>query len=337
MKCKSCNKDFVDILKHIRKKVECQKLYDIDSIVDERRLKRLEKQRCSKKEHYQKNSDKILSSKQTYYVENRKLIRQKQAESYKKSRGLIFQRRRFKKYFTEKHALRYLSQQQIHLYHHIDGFCQPETIKSFNHSIEFYDGLCDYCGGLKVIKLIGVNRLVCLKCKKAFCYICQTEVDPDPYLGAIHYWPPGLTLDFIPGYCPLYSIYPADYTDLYWGNSRQNQKECRICEDIGKDYPEYEFFAGTETKKVGFTQSINVKYYKCNLCYTKKSFVCEFDQHMRSHTKYGRNVAIVGFTGNVNEPHEDHHIEEENYVIFENEFMKIEGVVAVLAIVWKII
>ena len=331
MKCKSCNKDFWDILKHIRKNVECQKLYDIVSIVNERRLKRLEKQRNAKKEHYEQNRDEILTARKVYYVKNRADI----CEKYKKSRGLIFQRRRFKRYFREKHALSYLSQQQMHLYHHINGFCQPETIQCFNHSVEFYDGLCDSCGDKAIIKLIGVNRLVCLNCKKAFCNICKTEVDPDPYLGAIHYWPPGCTLDFIPGYCPLYSTYPADYTAVNSQFPAVNQKDCRMCEDIIKDYPEYELFAETETKKVGYTQSVNVKYFKCNLCSTKRYFVCEFDHHLRSHTKYGRNIAIVGFTGNIQEYIQRHHIEEKNYATFENEFMKIEGVVAVLAIVWK--
>ena len=122
----------------------------------------------------------------------------------------------------------YNTYQQQHLYHHARGFCQPETMEFLNHSIEFVDGLCHSCLGTSAIKIIGVNRLVCLRCQKAHCYICTAEVSPDG----------GRLLSFIPGYCHLFSM-SSTFEDI---NKRKNQKECQICDDIHRKFPEYQLY-----------------------------------------------------------------------------------------------
>ena len=38
----------------------------------------------------------------------------------------------------------------------------------------------------KGIKLIWVNRQVCIDCNKAECTVCHSEVSPDPNLGLFH-------------------------------------------------------------------------------------------------------------------------------------------------------
>ena len=285
-----------------------------------------------KKEYYKEKRKEILCQKKEYYVQNKDDICKNRAASYKKSRPLICQRQRFKRYLTEKVTFSYLSQQQQHLYHHTTGFCQPETMKFLNHSIEFYDGVCHSCGEKTAVKIVGVNRLVCLSCNKAHCKLCLAEVSSNPEEGCFHYWPPGACLDFLPGFCPLYSIYPADYSSV---NSIDNKKDCRICEDAKSRYPEYELFSETLKTDLNTYREREVLFYICSFCYTRFNFVCEFDQHMRSHTKYVQQVAIVGFIAKINERVKRGHVKEETFSLLEKEFMKVEGVFAVLTILWK--
>ena len=59
MKCSVCMRDFKDILKHLRKSSNCESEYDIDRIVAQRRLKRLETMRTQKREKYDINRNKL--------------------------------------------------------------------------------------------------------------------------------------------------------------------------------------------------------------------------------------------------------------------------------------
>ena len=105
-------------------------------------------------------------------------------------------------------------------------------------------------------------------------------------------------------------------------------------EDIKSRYPEYEMFTETVNTSVQYScRKMDLLFYKCNLCSTKVEFVCEFDHHMRSHTKYGNKVAIVGFIAKIGELPRRGHIKEENFAKLKTEFMKIEGVVSVLTVV----
>ena len=128
----------------------------------------------------------------------------------------------------------------------------------------------------------------------------------------------------------------AEYSAI---NSIANKKDCRMCEDIKRRYPEYEIFVETVNTSVQYSCSnfrqMDVSSYTCNLCYTKVEFVCEFDHHLRSHTKYGNKVAIVGFIAKIDEAPRRGHIKKENFLKLEKEFMKIEGVVSVLTVLWK--
>ena len=366
MKCQNCNKDYCDIIKHLRKNKDCKKAYNFDELAAERKSIRLQKQRDSmkklyeqkkekiclqKKEYYKKNKEKILNQNRENYKQKReRILKQnkdyygknkidiclKKAVSFQKTRPLVCQRKRFQKYLTEKATCAYLSEQQQHLYHHTKGFCQPETMTFLNHSVEYYEGLCHSCGKSTSIKIIGVNRLVCLSCKKAHCHLCKAEVSPNPEEGCFHFWPPGTSLDFIPGFCPLYSIYPADYAER---NCITNKRNCRMCDDILKRYPEYELFSETvntsELYRRCYFKQMDVLFYRCNLCNTRVNFVCEFDHHMRSHTKYGHKVAIVGFIARIEEAIKRDHVKEEHFVKLEKEFMKLEGVASVLTVLWK--
>ena len=355
MKCKSCSKTVKDILRHLNSSEKCQSLYDMVNLKENRRLERLERQRDNKKILYQKkkekileqkktyyknNKEKILGQQETYYKDNRDTICRKKAISYQKSKSRVYQRQRFREYLSRKDTMSYLCEKQEHLYHHTHGFCQPESMSSLNHSIEFYDGLCNACGETTAVKISGVNRLVCSTCSKAHCYICQIEVSPNPEHGCLHFWPNGCSLNFIPGYCPLYSFQPLQpmYGFADW-DSLLNKKECRMCCDIKSRYPEYELFRETIVESVRIYgleyKRMEVQNYKCNLCRTKKKFLCEFDHHMRSHTRYGHQVAIVGFMSSIDENIKRNHIQENHFAIIEREMMQVEGVVAILAVFYK--
>lgn len=201
MKCKFCDQHFVDILKHILKNEAC----NVDHMMEERRLLRLEKKRFymknrfendktgeileKRRDHYEKEKNKILKYKEVYYEMNKDEVREKQAAYYSRSKSAVCQRQRFRKFLLARDILSYLSKPQEHLFHHSTGFCQPETIKYLNHSVEYDDGACESCDDHKPVKLVGVNRLVCTSCHKAHCTVCKSEVSPNPLLGYLHYSP----------------------------------------------------------------------------------------------------------------------------------------------------
>ena len=348
MKCDFCTTDFKDILRHLKKSMKCQSVYDVEALQNERNLESLENKKLKDKRLYQKNKDKILNHRKIYYENNQEKIlgnkklyykankatfMNKNAANYKKSKSLIFQRKRFKKYFIAKRAMSYITHQQEHLYFHTMDFCQPETMQYLNHSVEFDDGLCNNCNKLSCIKIIGVNRSVCTYCKKAHCFICNIEVSADPSLGYLHYSPDKCgQLDFIPGYCPLYSIFPHDFASF---NSKVHQKECKICHDIHRNYPEYEVFVEIENDSFSCDEKSKKKVFICNFCHARKSFVCQFDLHMRNHTKYGQNIAIVALKAIIEEIPDPRHVTETNFLLIENELMKSNGVIAVLTVFGK--
>ena len=215
MKCTICGKDFKNLLKHLRKNKICESEHDVDKIVSDRRLKRLEdmkntsrkhykKYRVTKQEYYDKNKNSIRKKQVKYKSENefriktkdaqykkvkRLIIKDKKAEYYSKNRGLIAQKKRFYRHFKKEDAWKYITSHQDHLFYHTLGLCQAESIKSMNHSIEYYNGICILCNAPHGIKIIGVNRQVCMNCMKAQCVLCSSEVSPDPEFGCLHYSP----------------------------------------------------------------------------------------------------------------------------------------------------
>ena len=74
-------------------------------------------------------------------------------------------------------------------------------------------------------------------------------------------------------------------------------KECKVCKDVIEMHPEYESFLKTVKKSLLVTrdrsESVDIQMYNCNICVARKRFICEFDQHMKSHTMDGPLVAIV--------------------------------------------
>ena len=142
------------------------------------------------------------------------------------------------------------------------------------------------------VKIIGVNRVVCLSCKRAICHVCEVEVDADPRYGHLHYSPDqGYLLGFL-GMCPLYDKYQS-YTD-WWGrngNTYKNVRDCNICKQLKKEYPEYDIYLEKRKPRLKYPAEpwetstefgaveIEPEYYSCNLCRTEKDFVCQFDQN----------------------------------------------------------
>ena len=349
MKCESCDKNIKDILKHLLKSKPCQKVYDVEQIRQSRRQERLEKMRKCSQENYEvnkesikvvraefnsKHKESIRVAKAEYYSKNKESIRVAQAEYYKRSRSLSCQRQRFRKHFKHEDALKYITGHQEHLYHHTMGICQSGTLLDFNHSVEFYDGLCNFCNERKGVKLVGINRQVCLGCNRAKCTKCGSETSPNPYLGCLHYSPDmGSKLGFLPGHCPLYSIphFQRDSDLLCFSNKR----DCKLCINVHEDFPEYSLFGECESRLLsGYCVSRkDVFVYTCNLCGNKFDFVCEFDLHLRSHTKWGKRVAVIALETSFDEEQlGTDRVTEENFLILEKELMKAQGISAVLAI-----
>ena len=181
-----------------------------------------------------------------------------------------------------------------------------------------------------------MNRQVCVDCKKAQCTVCHIEVSPDPEYGCFHFSPDmGSLLRFMPDYCPLYS------STVKVVSNQLIVHDCRICTSIKKDYPEYEIFGETKVDyrfvDRSFTsKKIEVYVYTCNLCGSCFDYVCEYDLHMRSHTKYGKNIAIIGIRSiyevskSVNS-----RLDGDEFESLEEELMKITGVSSVSALFSK--
>ena len=295
-----------------------------------------EKIKGKNKKYKEEHKEEIIGKNKKYHEENKSEISKRKATSYQKNRGFICQRKRFENHLQETNTRSYVTEQQQHLYYHTKDFCQPDTMEYLNHSIEYYDGICDSCGEASAIKIIGINRMVCSICKKSHCKVCRTEVSPNPLEGYLHFWPPGKTLKFIPGFCSLFSMYPANYAAR---NSFENKRDCRMCDETKTNHPEYESFKELvktmETDLHGNSRKMDVMFYICSLCKTRQKFVCEFKHHMKSHTEAGNHIAIVGFNSNLNERVKRGHLKEETYAKLEKEFMKLNEVIAVLTIVWK--
>ena len=300
--------------------------------------KNTESIRVAKDEYYSNNMESIRVAKAEYYCKNKESIRVAQAEYFKRSRSLSCQRKRFHKHFKHEDALNYLTGHQEHLYHHTKGICQSETLLEFNHSVEYYDGLCNFCTERQGVKLAGINRQVCLGCNRAKCTKCDSETSPNPEFGCLHYSPDmGSQLGFIPGHCPLYSNphFPR-YSDLI---CITNQHACKLCNEVNEDYPEYSLFGELKSESCVSGTTVSRKdvfVYTCNLCGNKFDFVCEFDLHMRSHTKWGKSVAVIALGTSFDQEHLDNdRVTEENFLIIEKELMKAEGISAVLTIFKK--
>ena len=326
--------DVCQNLKNGKKKKRLESMKRYSKELYEKKNEEILKKR---KDHYKDRKEEILEKKAEYYENNKESIRKMQANYYIKRKQKIFQRRRFHKHFDKKDALSYLNSAQVHLYHHTNGFCQTESIKYFNHRIESYDGLCEFCNNSTTVKIMGVNRLVCTSCKKAQCFMCKTEVSPDPRMGPLHYYTKhnsdtGFLLRSLPNYCPLYS---SDLLPDVTQQKRVNMKakECRICIDVKTKYPEYEVF-----HKCVSSLGVNFEMYICNICTSycvQKYFLCEFDHHMRAHTKYGQNIAIIALNSpmktSVSKELIDH-VEKTYFASIEKEIMKASGVSSVLAV-----
>ena len=337
--CKSCKKKFKDLLKHLRKSDDCQVDYDMTEVVKNSKVRRLELKKQRNSEYYTENKQSIREKQAIYKQVNKDDIKEQKAEYYNRTKGLQLQKKRFYKHFTKAHALNYITSHQDHLFLHTEGECQPESIKDINHSIEHCDSKCQFCKEPQGVKIIGVNRLVCLSCKRAECTVCNCEVSPDPELGCFHYSPDsGGSLGFL-NYCPLYSNPWFPHHDAL--HYHKNRRDCKICRKLKEEYPEYEIFGQVETQtnareNWGILEKQDIFMYTCNLCESNFQFTCEFDLHMRNHTKYGKNIAIVGLDSRLSVDTAPHNrVSDGNFAAVEAELMKISGVSAVLAVFGK--
>ena len=276
IRCKVCAIQFKDLLKHLQKSLNCQRSYDLKLIADKRKVKRLKNKRNSNKIYYENNKKSIRGKKTKFRRENKNKIKEQNANYYDKTAYLNAQKRRFFKHFSKNTCLNYVTPHQEHLYLHTEGICQPESIQDINHSIEVYNGVCKFCSEPKGVKLIGVNRQVCIDCNKAECTVCHSEVSPDPDLGLFHYSPDtGSSLGFMKDYCPLYSNpwFPRHKALIYY----KNRNDCRICSSLKVEYPEYEVFIHVKTESFeedwDFRETKDIQFYKCNLCQSQFQYV----------------------------------------------------------------
>ena len=102
MKCDYCNKDFGDVLKHLKKSELCQTVYDMESLVNERKLIRLQKKRDCQKILYEKKRERILKQKKEYYQDNKDEILSKQQDHYKENQEEILPKKHIYILLAEK-------------------------------------------------------------------------------------------------------------------------------------------------------------------------------------------------------------------------------------------
>ena len=74
MKCKVCDQHFVDILKHILKNEACKAAYNVDHILEERKLLRLDKKRNYMRKRYVDKNEEILKQRKDHYESEKQRI-----------------------------------------------------------------------------------------------------------------------------------------------------------------------------------------------------------------------------------------------------------------------
>ena len=154
-----------------------------------------------KKIHHLKNKEDIISKKKIYYRKNKEDILAKRKLYYQKNRAKILQLKNFENKFYGKGMLGYMEYQRdtnglnyfateptLHLFRHSLGYCDEKTAHPARHAIDKQttDELrCLKCGK-QLIKLNHVNRIQCVFCYSAQCFLCKESVDPDIYQSFEH-------------------------------------------------------------------------------------------------------------------------------------------------------
>ena len=137
----------------------------------------------------------------------------------------------------------------------------------------------------------------------------------------------------MPEYCPLYS---ENFND----QRTKTTFDCKICITVKDQYPEYELF-GDMHKEIRVNdnlrcEKVDVYIYTCNLCGSRFDYICDFDLHMKSHTKYGKNVAIIGITSSHQfDRFVKNRVSHDDFLLIEHQLMKMPGVSAILAVFSK--
>ena len=78
MKCVKCKIEFKDLLRQLNQSEHCQSSYDIEKMIEKRKLERIEK----RKKHYDDNKSKIIENKKEYYLDNKSKIIEKRKDYY---------------------------------------------------------------------------------------------------------------------------------------------------------------------------------------------------------------------------------------------------------------
>ena len=71
MKCANCELDFKDVLHHIKLNGKCQNAYDMNALLNERKLARIEKRKQTNRNNYERNVEHIKNRNKEYYQENK--------------------------------------------------------------------------------------------------------------------------------------------------------------------------------------------------------------------------------------------------------------------------
>ena len=226
--CEHCEWKGKSILQHLRYHPNCKEKTDLEvlrKVVQEKnKQKRVSYQRQYDSQHRQEKVDYQRQYDSQHRQEKRQYDSQHRAEKRKYDREHKNERKvrnKFFEHFTspDEETSQYYpgfstfeTPATLHMYRHSAGKCtsdyystdDPDEKTLTAHEIDrsVNDEVCLNCGN-NLIKLHNINRLQCVNCYSAQCYVCKASVSPNLDMAYKHFWTPDFN-SFVPELCPYF-------------------------------------------------------------------------------------------------------------------------------------
>mgnify|MGYP003312943009 CR=1 FL=1 len=206
-------------LQHRQEKVNYQRQYNSQHRQENVNYQRqYDSQHRQEKVSYQRQYDSQHRQEKAEYNLLHRAEKRKYDREHKNERKV---RHKFFKYFSSPNedTSRYYpgfssfkTPATIHMFRHSIGECSPDyyriddpdektvTAHEIDHSVK--DEVCLNCGN-NLIKLHNINRLQCVKCYSAQCYVCKASVSPNLDMAYQHFWTTYFN-NFVPELCPYF-------------------------------------------------------------------------------------------------------------------------------------
>ena len=209
------------------------------------------------------------------------------------------------------------------MFSHSLGYCDTDTAHGAVHALDKVniDEKCLKCKN-KLLKLNHVNRIQCVNCYSAQCFVCKSSVNPNIYKAAEHFKVEQFNW-FIAFLCPYFDIKTddPDWVDSetkkegdseqwlypnhakltvqkksFWSNHPIREEPCKKCDQI--IYTESDLGRSRSTEEVDFPFTHEVPCFICNSCNATFDYLCDLQYHSNDHSDNGRHMVMIALCGN---------------------------------------